>query len=60
MKKMSCISVIALAPAVFLFSSANSSANHRVVLPFIVCWTASVLLMQTFRASQYAAQFCKK
>ena len=56
MKSMSWISVIALAPAVFLVSS----ANYRIALQFIVCWTAAMIVIQSARASKYgwAAMFC--
>ncbi|HEV2113836.1 MAG TPA: DUF6804 family protein [Terriglobales bacterium] len=53
---MSWVSVIALAPAVFLVSS----ANYRTVLQFIVCWTAAMIVIQSFRAEKYGwvATFC--
>ena len=56
MKSMSWISVVALAPAVFLVSS----ANYRIALQFIVCWSAAMIVIQSFRAGKYgwAAAFC--
>jgi len=48
-KSMSWISVIALAPAILL----ASSANYRIALEFVVCWTAAMIVMQSFRAGRY-------
>jgi len=52
MKSMSWILVIALAPAVFLISS----ANYRLALQVIVGWTAAWIIIQAFRGSQYRWQ----
>ena len=56
MKSMSWISVVALAPAVFLVSS----TNYRIALQFIVCWSAAMIVIQSFRSGKYgwAAAFC--
>lgn len=56
MKSMSWISVIALAPALFL----ASSFNYRIALQFIVCWSTAMIVIQSFRAGKYgwAAAFC--
>jgi len=56
MKSMSWISVIALAPAVFLVLS----PNYRIALEFIVCWGAAMIVIQSVRAGKYgwAATFC--
>jgi len=49
MKSMSWISVIALAPAVFLISS----ANYTIALEFIICWASASIVVLALRAGKY-------